>query len=171
MLSLDSPSSPAVYGGRVQVHGWVRGLGKARLDVLTAAGWRVLTRIHPTPAGRFTATVAARHSTELRLAYNGIAGATVTFGVAPRLNVHADGAELQRPRLAAAAVRGAAAHRQRVEAGRARDRQLRPHAASGELPHRGARRLCLCLTRLAARRPARRATCALDPNRGDPGGK
>ena len=51
VLSLDGPSSPAVYGGRVQVHGWVRGLGKARLDVLTAAGWRVLTRIHPTPAG------------------------------------------------------------------------------------------------------------------------
>ena len=94
VLSLDSPSSPAVYGGRVRVHGWVRGLGKARLDVLTAAGWRVLTRIHPTPAGRFTATVAARHSTELRLAYNGIAGATVSFGVAPRLNVHADGAKL-----------------------------------------------------------------------------
>jgi hypothetical protein len=95
VMSLDSPLSPAVYGGRAQVHGWVRGLGKARLEVLTAVGWRVLTRIHPTPAGRFTATVAARHSTELRLAYNGIAGTSVSFDVAPRLNVHADGAKLR----------------------------------------------------------------------------
>jgi len=58
VMSLDAPSSPTVFGDRVQVHGWVRGLGKARLQVLTPTGWQVFARIHPTPGGRFTVTVA-----------------------------------------------------------------------------------------------------------------
>jgi stage II sporulation protein D len=95
VLSLDAPSSPALYGSRVQVHGWVRGLGKARLEALTAQGWREVGRVHPTPAGRFTVTVAAQRSLQLRLAYNAVAGDTVALGVAPRLDVRAEGSKLR----------------------------------------------------------------------------
>jgi stage II sporulation protein D len=95
VMSLDAPDAAVVFGGRVQMHGWVRGLGKARLEVLSLHGWRVLARIHPTPAGRFTATVAARQSTQLRLAYNGLAGDTVALDVTPRLSVRAEGATLR----------------------------------------------------------------------------
>jgi hypothetical protein len=94
-MSLDAPSSPTIFGDRVQVHGWVRGLGKARLQVLTPTGWRVFARIHPTPGGSFTVTVAARHSTQLRLAYNTIAGDSVALDVAPRLVVRVDGTKLR----------------------------------------------------------------------------
>ena len=95
VMSLQPPTSPAVFGDRVHVHGWVRGLGKARLQVLTPDGWQVFARIHPTPGGRFTVTVAARHSTQLRLAYNTTAGAAVALAVAPRLVVRVDGTELR----------------------------------------------------------------------------
>ena len=95
VLSLDAPSSPTVFGDRVQVHGWVRGLGKARLQVLTPIGWKVAARIHPTPSGRFTVTVAARRSTQLRLAYNTIAGDAVALDVEPRLAIRVEGAKLR----------------------------------------------------------------------------
>ena len=95
VMSLDAPSSPAIFGDRVQVHGWVRGLGKARLQALTPTGWQVFARIHPTPAGRFTVTLAARRSTQLRLAYNSIAGDAVALDVAPRLVVQVDGTKLR----------------------------------------------------------------------------
>jgi SpoIID/LytB domain protein len=94
-MSLAAPQAPVIYGGRVQVHGWVRGLGKARVQVLTGQGWQVLTRIHPTAAGHFTVSVAARRSTQLRLAYNAVAGDAVTVEVAPRLNVRAEGTKLR----------------------------------------------------------------------------
>jgi stage II sporulation protein D len=95
VMSLDAPRAAAVYGRRVQMHGWVRGLGKARLQVLTDQGWRVVARVHPTPAGRFAVTVAARRSTQLRLAYNGLVGGAVPFSVAPRLSLRAEGTELR----------------------------------------------------------------------------
>ena len=95
VMTLDAPRSPAPYGGRVQVHGWVRGLGKARLETLTDQGWRFLARIHPTQAGRFAVTIAAVRSTELRLAYNAVAGSAVPLDVAPRLDVHIDGTKLR----------------------------------------------------------------------------
>jgi SpoIID/LytB domain protein len=95
VMSLDTPAAPALFGARVQVHGWVRGLGKARLQILTSIGWQTLARIHPTPAGRFTVSVPARHSTELRLAYNAVAGSAITLDVVPRLNVRADGTKLR----------------------------------------------------------------------------
>jgi SpoIID/LytB domain protein len=95
VMSLDAPSSPTTFGDRVQVHGWVRGLGKARLQALTPTGWQVLARIHPTPGGRFTVTLAARRSTQLRLAYNTIAGDAVALDVAPRLVVQVDGTKLR----------------------------------------------------------------------------
>jgi stage II sporulation protein D len=95
VMSLDTPAAPALFGARVQVHGWVRGLGKARLQILTSIGWQTLARIHPTLAGRFTVSVPARHSTELRLAYNAVAGSAITLDVVPRLNVRADGTKLR----------------------------------------------------------------------------
>jgi stage II sporulation protein D len=95
VLSLDPPSSPTIFGERVRVHGWVRGLGKARLQALTPTGWRVFARIHPRPSGRFTVTLAARRSTQLRLAYNTIAGQAVALDVLPRLIVQADGTKLR----------------------------------------------------------------------------
>ena len=95
VMSLDDPVAPAVFGGHLTLHGWVRGLGRARLQILTPAGWQVLARIHPSPTGRFTISLPARHSTQLRLAYNELAGPPVFVTVAPRLNVSADGTKLR----------------------------------------------------------------------------
>jgi hypothetical protein len=95
VMSLDPPNSLAVFGDHVQVHGWVRGLGKARLQVLTPNGWQVFARIHPTAGGQFTVTVPARRSTQLRLAYNAIAGDAVTLDVTPRLVVRVEGTKLR----------------------------------------------------------------------------
>jgi hypothetical protein len=95
VMSLATPAGPTTFGAHVQVHGWVRGLGKARLQILTQVGWQTLARIHPTPAGRFTVSVPARHSTELRLAYNTVAGSAITLDVVPRLNVRVDGTKLR----------------------------------------------------------------------------
>ncbi len=95
VMSLDDPVAPAVFGGRVKLHGWVRGLGRARLQILTPAGWQVLARVRPSPTGRFALSVRARQSTQLRLAYNAVAGPTIVMTVAPRLNVSADGTKLR----------------------------------------------------------------------------
>ena len=94
-MSLDDPVAPAVFGAHVKLHGWVRGLGRARLQILTPAGWQVLGRIHPSPTGRFAFSVRARQSTQLRLAYNEIAGPAIVVAVTPRLNVSADGTKLR----------------------------------------------------------------------------
>ena len=95
VMSLGTPRSAVPYGGRAQIRGWVRGLGTGRLELLTNEGWRVLAHIHPTPAGRFAVTVSARRSTQLRLAYNAVAGDAVPFSVAPRLKVGIDGTKLR----------------------------------------------------------------------------
>ena len=95
VMSLDAPSSLAVFGDRVQVHGWVRGLGRARLQILSPNGWQVFSRIHPTAGGRFTVTIPARRSTQLRLAYNAIAGDAVALDVTPRLVVRVEGTKLR----------------------------------------------------------------------------
>ncbi len=130
VMSLAAPSAPVVFGGRAQLHGWVRGLGKARLEMLTPEGWRVIARIHPTPAGLFTTNVAARHSTTLRLAYNGVAGTTVDVAVEPRLNVRADGPKLRAlvsPRLPFEVQRLTRSTWKRVAGGTGSfDRALRP---------------------------------------------
>ncbi len=88
-LTLDDLSSGVVYGDHVRVQGWLRGLGRARLQQLTDQGWRTVRHIHPAPSGQFSVTVAAVRSTELRLAYNGVAGDTVSLQVAPRVSVTA----------------------------------------------------------------------------------
>jgi hypothetical protein len=79
----------------VGVTGWVRGLGGARLEERTASGWATIARVHPTAAGRFRVSVPARRSTELRLAYNALPGASVPLEVEPRLSLRASGTKLR----------------------------------------------------------------------------
>ena len=74
--------------------GFVRGLGRARLQQLTEAGWRTVRHLRVAPDGRFVATLRAAASTELRLAYNGVAGDPVGLEVAPRVLVKTDGSHL-----------------------------------------------------------------------------
>jgi stage II sporulation protein D len=94
-MSLDEPTARALYGEQVRVSGWLRGLGRARLQEWTGAGWRVLAHVHPRPDGRFAIAYRARASTELRLAYNGFAGGQVAVRVAPRVDVAGDGTTLR----------------------------------------------------------------------------
>ncbi len=93
-LTLDDVSAGLVYGDRVRVRGWVRGLGRARLQELTDRGWQTVRRIRPAPSGRFAVSLPALRSTELRLAYNGVAGDTVPLQVAPRVSVSTRGQSL-----------------------------------------------------------------------------
>ena len=93
-MELDDPGR-ASYGQTVHVTGFVRGLGRARLQQLTAAGWVTLRHLHVTPAGRFDIPLRAAQTTELRLAYNGLAGEPVGLQVSPRVLVSAKGARLR----------------------------------------------------------------------------
>jgi SpoIID/LytB domain protein len=93
-MSLAPPVS-TVYGGRARIHGWVRGLGRARVQELTARGWQTVARVHPSSSGRFTLSLRALRSTQLRLAYNGLAGAAVSLDIAPRITVSARGNTLR----------------------------------------------------------------------------
>ena len=93
-LTLDAPAKAVVFGSHLRVTGWVRGLGKARLQELTAAGWQTVAHVRATAAGRFALSLRAARSVELRLAYNGFAGDTVSFDVEPRLSLRADGTSL-----------------------------------------------------------------------------
>jgi SpoIID/LytB domain protein len=94
-MTLDEPRGETLYGGHAVVHGWLRGLGKARLQELTDQGWRTVAHVRPTRAGRFTLSIHATRSTRLRLAYNGLAGDAVVLDVAPRVSLHADGNRLR----------------------------------------------------------------------------
>jgi SpoIID/LytB domain protein len=93
-MTLDVPEHPAVYGGRVALRGWVRGLGVARVQVWTGSGWRVVGQIHARADGRFATSLRASASTRVRLAYNGIAGPEVAVLVAPRVRVASSGTKL-----------------------------------------------------------------------------
>jgi stage II sporulation protein D len=88
-LTLDSPET-ALFGSTAHVQGWVRGLGKARLQELTPIGWQTVAHVHPAPNGRFVVSVRATRSLQLRLAYNGLAGDVVGLSVAPRVSLRAD---------------------------------------------------------------------------------
>ena len=79
----------------MKLTGWVRGIGRARLQELTDQGWQVVRRIRPAPNGRFAVTVRARRSTQFRLAYNTVAGDAVPLRVAPRLTLAANGPKLR----------------------------------------------------------------------------
>ena len=92
-MSLDEPER-ALFATKVKLHGWVRGLGRARLQELTDQGWVTVRQIRPAPNGRFAVSLPARRSTQLRLAYNGVAGAQVQLDVQPRLTLATDGPKL-----------------------------------------------------------------------------
>jgi stage II sporulation protein D len=85
-MSLEAPAR-TVYGVRVPVTGFVRGLGRARLQQLTEAGWRTVRHLHVAADGHFALSLRAGYSTELRLAYNGVAGDPVGVQVVPRVLV------------------------------------------------------------------------------------
>ena len=129
-LTLDDVSSGAVYGDRVRVHGWVRGLGRARLQELTDRGWQTVRHIRPAASGRFVVSVPAMRSTQLRLAYNGVAGDAVPLQVAPRVSVSASGGTLHAivsPRLPLQVQRLTRSHWRRVASSQGVfDRPLRP---------------------------------------------
>ena len=94
-LTLDVPPSRVTFGTHVRVTGFVRGLGRARLQILADRGWTTLRALHLDPSGRFAVSLAARHSTELRLAYNGVAGTPVSFEVVPKVSLLARGEQLR----------------------------------------------------------------------------
>ncbi len=94
-LTLDAPTAPALFGSKLHVSGWVRGLGKARLQELTPVGWETVAHVRSAPDGRFALSLRASRSVELRLAYNGVAGDTVSFGVIPKVSLRADGTSLR----------------------------------------------------------------------------
>jgi SpoIID/LytB domain protein len=94
-LSLAAPAERVVYGKRVRLTGWLRGLGRARLQELTDGGWRVVAHVRPASDGRFAVSVRALASTQFRLAYNGTAGDAVGVKVAPRVDVAHDGTTLR----------------------------------------------------------------------------
>ena len=93
-LTLDDFPHRLVYGDHVRVQGWVRGLGRARLQELTDQGWQTVRHLHPAPTGQFTVSLPAVRSTELRLAYNTVAGDTVQMEVMPRVTLSARGRNL-----------------------------------------------------------------------------
>ena len=94
-LTLDDVPRPSLFGAHVAVQGWVRGLGRARLQELTDQGWKTVRSIHTSPNGHFRVSIAALRSTQLRLAYNSVAGSTVPLRVAPRVSLTATGAQLR----------------------------------------------------------------------------
>ena len=84
-MTLDPMPRRVKLGSRVGIHGWVRGLGRARLQELTEQGWATIAHLHPSPNGHFVVNLRARRTTELRLAYNGLAGGAETLRVSRQL--------------------------------------------------------------------------------------
>jgi hypothetical protein len=93
-MRLDAPPARNLYGTHVRVEGWVRGLGRARLEQLGDQGWKTVRQVHPNRRGRFSVSVPARRSTQLRLAYNDVAGDAVALPVAPRVQLEVEGTNL-----------------------------------------------------------------------------
>jgi SpoIID/LytB domain protein len=129
-LSLDAPGSAVTFGRPAHLHGFLRGLGKARLEIQTGQGWHELARVHPDSEGRFSVRVVVRRSAQLRLAYNSVAGSSVPLSVIPRLDVRLDGTKLRAlvsPRLPLEVQRLVRARWRRVaRATGSFDGQLRP---------------------------------------------
>ncbi len=128
-LELDDPGR-ALYGSSVRVTGFVRGLGRARLQELTPVGWKTIRHLKVEADGRFVAWVKAAASTELRIAYNSVAGDAVGLQVAPQVLVRADGSHLHaivRPALPLQVQR--LSHQRWLDVASSRgvfDRDLRP---------------------------------------------
>ena len=93
-MDIDTPPR-TFFGSAVPVTGFVRGLGRARLQELTQAGWVTVRHLHISPDGHFRTTLSAGSSVELRLAYNDVAGDPVALQVQPRVLVQADGSRLR----------------------------------------------------------------------------
>ena len=128
-MTLDDLPGRLVYGNHVGVQGWVRGLGKARLQELTAAGWQTVRHLQPTPSGHFAVSIPAVRSTELRLAYNGVAGDAVSMQVVPRVSLSSRNGRSSRARLSVASDAGPAAHEQPLASRRKLARSLQPQPA------------------------------------------
>jgi len=94
-MTLDDAPERALFGERVRLTGWLRGLGRARLQVQAGAGWTTIRHVRAAASGRFAVSVPATRSTQYRLAYNGLAGDEVTLQVAPRVTLRADGTKLR----------------------------------------------------------------------------
>jgi hypothetical protein len=95
VMRLDPLPSRNLFGTHVHVEGWVRGLGRARLEQLGDRGWQTVRQIHPNRSGGFNLSLAAQRSTKLRLAYNDLAGDTVAFRVTPRVLLETEGTKLR----------------------------------------------------------------------------
>jgi stage II sporulation protein D len=81
VLNLEQPRGRAlaVAGGPVVLNGFVRGLGKVRLQQQVNGGtWRTVRRVRLRPDGRFTVKVAPKRATSYRLATPLGAGGVVT---------------------------------------------------------------------------------------------
>jgi stage II sporulation protein D len=82
VLELEQPVARSLARARrpVVLKGFVRGLGKVRLEQQVAGGaWTTVKRVRPRPDGRFTVRVKPRRPTSYRLATPSGAGAAVTI--------------------------------------------------------------------------------------------
>jgi SpoIID/LytB domain protein len=80
-FSLEPVAGHVVPGEHVRLRGWIRGLGRARLQELTNHGWVTTAHLRPSSRGWFAVSFRAVRTTELRLAYNGLAGGAVELRV------------------------------------------------------------------------------------------
>ena len=81
VLQLEAASGRglASAGRPMVLHGFVRGLGKVRLEQQVNGGaWKTVKRVRTRPDGRFTVSVSPRRTTSYRLATPVAAGAAVT---------------------------------------------------------------------------------------------
>ncbi len=137
-MTLDDAPRRLVYGDHVVVRGWLRGLGKARLQERTDRGWQTVRHISPAPTGRFAVSIAAVRSTDLRLAYNGLAGDTVLMQVTPRVSLTESDGSLHARVSPSLPLQVQRLTRQTLAARRELARSLQRRAAPGQLPRRGA---------------------------------
>ena len=94
-LAIDPLPARTPFGTKAKVTGFIRGLGRARLQEETSRGWVTARTLHVAADGRFAVTVPARRSTEFRLSYNTVAGDAVALHVVPRVTAKAVGATLR----------------------------------------------------------------------------
>jgi hypothetical protein len=79
VLNLDPPLERALAARPVKLRGFVRGLGRVRLEQQVNGGtWTTVRPVRTRPDGRFTITVIPRRTTSYRLATPKAAGGAVT---------------------------------------------------------------------------------------------
>ncbi len=94
-MTLNAPTARVRFGSHVRVTGFVRGLGRARLQQETDRGWVTVRRLRVRADGTFSVSLQPHRSTELRLAYNGVAGDVVPLDVVPRVTLFEQDGELR----------------------------------------------------------------------------